>query len=80
MSSTCRSCGAPVIWAHTETGSRMPVDPERVQGGNVMLIADVTDDGRMTPNQIAKVVKPGDGVYVSHFATCPDASQHRRSR
>lgn len=71
----CRSCGAPIQWAHTATGGRMPLDPEPVPHGNVRLV-----DG------VAHVLSRGaawDGVeprYRSHFATCPNATLHRRPR
>jgi len=71
--STCRSCNAPILWARSAKGKRrpMPLDPEPVPGGNVELV-----DGE------AWVVKPDPNVprYVSHFATCPNAGQHRRAR
>jgi hypothetical protein len=79
--STCRSCGAEVVWAVTPGGKRMPVDPEPVVDGNVHL------DRRQNP-PLAQVIgsaptlydeEPAD-VYVSHFATCPNADRHRRSR
>lgn len=28
MASKCRSCGAPIEWVLTESGKRMPVDPD----------------------------------------------------
>lgn len=34
----CRSCGAAVIWAETEKGKRIPVDPTPVEGGNIRFI------------------------------------------
>lgn len=76
--SACRSCGAPVRWVITSRGKRMPLDAEPVDDGNVVL--DMSD--RNDP--VAIVVPPEqilveDGPrYVSHFATCPNADQHRR--
>jgi hypothetical protein len=33
----CSTCGAPVIWAITEHGARMPIDPDPVdEGGNLV--------------------------------------------
>lgn len=48
----------------------MPLNPERVAGGNVELVEG-----------IATIVPPEEGVlrWVPHFATCPNADQHRRS-
>lgn len=76
--STCRSCRRPVRWAVTPAGKRMPVDPEPVEGGNLLLALD--------DPPVARVVDPAQLViddgqrFVSHFATCPNADEHRRPR
>lgn len=64
---TCDSCGAAIVWAETTEKKRMPLDaaPERR-----MLVVH-TPGG---PH--AQVVV----VYRSHFATCPNADQHRKPR
>lgn len=67
--SKCRSCQGPIIWAPTATGSRMPLEPH--PQGTVVIedgVAHVTS------------VPPPEGVdlYVSHFATCPQAGAWRR--
>lgn len=81
--STCRSCGAPVTWAITASGKRMPVDPEPVEGGNVVLHPALVPGGSPT----ATVMPPTDDDpppvfprHLSHFATCPHANEHRRTR
>lgn len=58
---TCRSCGALIVWFRTKAGKRMPVN------------ADTT--------------KPNDAEHQldlkrhkSHFATCPNADEHRSKR
>ena len=67
--SSCNSCGAPVIWAKTKNDKNIPLDPKPVKGGNIEL----------TENR-ALYVKAGEKeLYVSHFATCPNASSHRRA-
>jgi len=92
MSDVCRSCKAPILWALTETGKRMPVDAEPVEGGNILLshrqaatapVAVV--QGRDDIEQLRKQHEqsPQDGplrLFTSHFATCPYAGQHRRPR
>lgn len=73
--SACRSCGAEVFWAVTTSGKRMPVDAEPVQGteGNVYIVEG--------DPPLAVVGTHTEGpTYTSHFATCPQASQHRRPR
>lgn len=61
----CASCRAPVRWISTASGAAMPIDPE--------------------PRKMI-VLRPGTEIgdvvdaFVSHFATCPNASQHRKPR
>lgn len=81
--STCRSCGAPVVWAVTTTGKRMPVDADPVDGGNVLLSPAVSSGQAPTATVVGKAVQPnlfGDDSprYVSHFSTCPNAARHRQ--
>lgn len=80
MSASCRSCGEPVIWAQTQHGKRMPVDAERITGGNLELAYEAPD-GTSLETPWADYVRAEDGVlrHVSHFATCVDADKHRRS-
>lgn len=66
----CRSCGAPIVWALTVNGRRIPLD--RDAGPNPNIVVD--NEG------IANVVTPGEGDRTSHFATCPDGGQHRKAR
>jgi hypothetical protein len=70
MSDVCRTCKRPIVWAITATGKRIPLDPEPVKGGNLRLV-----DGRA----LAARDEPGPR-FVTHFATCPFASEHRRPR
>lgn len=79
MNARCKSCNAPIRWCVTEGGKAMPVDLMPVRGGNITL----RDEGVRT---VAVYVQPllepeedkGRPHYVSHFATCPNATQHRR--
>lgn len=61
----CRSCGAPIVWTKTTNGKRMPLDAKP----ELRMVLDVTTG-------VANVVD----AYTSHFATCPDAADHRRKR
>ena len=71
----CRDCSANLSWARTTKGFRLPLDLEPVENGNIWLdedgVAHVLTKGE-TP--------PAGPLYVSHFATCPDAAKARRSR
>jgi hypothetical protein len=69
----CRSCGAPIIWAFNANGRRMPVDYVPVSGGNLVL----TERG---PIYEVEYVEPTTELhYRSHFATCPDREEWRKS-
>lgn len=75
--SRCRSCGAPIVWAVTERGRRMPLDAQPVVAGNIEVSR--RPDGAI----LATVRAEAQGEaqrYVSHFSTCPQAGQHRRRR
>ena len=74
----CRGCKAPVIWAWTERGKKMPVDVDVVSEGPRFLLTVRT--GQL----IAAYVDRHDQRssifgHTSHFATCPQADKHRRS-
>ena len=80
--SKCRSCGAEVTWATTDAGKGIPLDPEPRQDGNLVIVGD---DHFGTPR--VRLDRPDDNQgalfgpserYVSHFVTCPDASEWRR--
>lgn len=84
----CSSCGAPIVWCRTLTGKRMPVDVEADPvKGNVLITEAVhgRESGLMAItlsalNQDARDAAKKHGVVLrtSHFATCPNADQHRR--
>lgn len=91
MNATCRSCGAPIIWALTETDQRaMPLDAEPTDGGNVVVVGlAVTARGAQPvarilggahPDLFGGLTRPGDTggpYYRAHFASCPDAAGWR---
>ena len=88
MSAACRSCEAPIIFALTAKGHRMPLDAEVVHWDpdgvdERGLFALVENDGvlRAVSSASADAPKWTDAPrHRSHFATCPNASKHRRSR
>ena len=68
----CRSCNAPIEWAWTENGKRIPLDPGTHDRGNL----EPTDPD--DPHPIVRYVTPGPGLRRSHFASCPNANRHRK--
>lgn len=76
----CRSCEARIVWAVTPAGRRIPLDPDPVEGGNVLLAPAIASPSGavarvLTNDERAAHVGP---LHVSHFATCPKAKAHRR--
>ena len=78
MSATCRSCSAPIVWAITQEGRRMPLDAEPAREGNVLLYPDGTCRALRADEVIGGAI--GEHLHRSHFATCPEAAEHRRRR
>ena len=79
--SKCKSCGAAIRWKKTMTGKMMPVDYEQIafypdSEGKELFVTDGGSvvHGVRAPEE-ANIVHFG---YISHFATCPNADQHRR--
>ena len=79
--SRCKSCTAEVFWARTASGKLIPIDADPVEGGNVHIVTRRADG---TPATVRVAIQdephPGYDTYVSHFATCPDAREHRSKR
>jgi hypothetical protein len=73
VSAECRSCGAPILWAETTNGKLMPLDAEPTGKGLVIERSGISKAN-------ADAVVFSRDVYVSHFATCPNAAQHRKTR
>ena len=65
----CRSCKAPIIWAESVKGKKMPIDAERVDDGNFEIVG----------GQAFTVANSGPH-YQSHFASCPEANIWREAR
>lgn len=61
----CRSCGADILWVEmVDTGKKMPVD--------LPLATVVVVNGDKTKGAVRR-------AGTSHFATCPQANEHRRA-
>ena len=78
--STCKSCKAPIIWRTTTTGKSMPIDASPSERGDIQIgvvngevVAVV-----LGPESAAEAREAGRVLYVSHFATCPSAAEHRQ--
>lgn len=83
----CSWCGAPVEWVVTAAGNRMPLDPEPRSDGNVECTGVMVRTDKGGARQV-RYVQPQVGLFdfdviggaqrfVSHFATCLYADEHR---
>ena len=77
--SKCRSCGAEIIWIELASGKYMPCDADKIsykQNFHFEKLTLITPEGKVTRGDF----DPGSDLigYTSHFATCPNANQHRR--
>lgn len=74
MSATCSTCGAHIVWVITPTGKKMPVDAAPSERGTLRVF---WDDGADSLRAVVDRGHEGDR-YLSHFATCAHANDHRR--
>lgn len=78
----CRSCGADILWAEWKEGQKHPIDavPDNrplPKGGKFILMIH---DGKLRAAIPVTAVPRTRNRYTSHFASCPNASEHRRPR
>lgn len=73
----CKTCKQVIAWALTEKHKPIPIDPEPVPDGNLVL---ERRDGKLYARQSTPLLDGALPRFKSHFATCKDADQHRRSR
>ena len=62
----CKSCGKKILWALSHEGKRIPLDPTPPVYQVQVIEGQETMCIRRT------------SVLVSHFATCPDATEHSK--
>jgi hypothetical protein len=60
----CRFCRAPILWATSEEGRPVPLDPCPRSDGNIDVVDDVTHVWALGAK------RPAGDRYVNHFATC----------
>lgn len=80
MSERCRSCGADVLWCVYPTGKRSPLDALPHPEGTVQRFDPTLSAKVLTGTELATARANGARLHRSHFATCPNAAEHRRPR
>lgn len=66
----CASCGAPIEWATTEKGKRIPLDEGEFADGNLALVGGLVRAWRPVDTHLPR--------RRSHFASCGQASMWRK--
>ena len=82
----CKSCGKPIGWMKMSSERMMPLDPE-VKHFTLWTDGDpkeekkifITDHGTVFAGIEVDADEPDTlAGRISHFATCPNADQHRK--
>jgi len=79
--SSCKYCGATIIWIDMASGKHMPCNDGQLpyrknKDGAVKL---VTKNGEVISADLVADEADAEGIgYISHYATCPGAERFRR--
>lgn len=82
MSDVCRRCKAPILWATTDHGAPIPLDPTPTTDGNIALVHLGTGAVvaiTLKTRELARLAGERE-LYMTHFATCPFADEFRKTR
>jgi hypothetical protein len=71
----CKSCDARITWVVTTKGNSIPIDVDPAADGNIVL----RDGIAVVLSAKAAAQAPERTRYKAHFATCPNAAQHRKA-
>lgn len=70
----CSTCARPMFFAQGPNGKPIPLDAKAV-----VYTADLVQvTGKSGGVETVPACEPVEDAFVSHFATCPDASKHSR--
>lgn len=79
----CRSCGAPILWAKTAAGKPIPLNPDPVNTGNIVIRMGPQEGGWVAHYETKAAReermrdRPAESAYTSHFSNCPQAKGWR---
>lgn len=77
----CRRCNARIRWVRmAKSGKAMPINPvPDADRGNVYV--EPSDQACvLTGEERQRAVNDGVPLYLSHYASCPRASQNRKPK
>ena len=76
----CSTCSASIIWVVTAGGKKMPINTLPVDNGNIIFDGPNPDSVRvLKKTEQGDLFLAGKQRFVSHFATCKFARQHRKA-
>lgn len=80
--SRCRSCGAPIYWIRTRSKNLMPCDEKLIPYKADRKGKDfvVTEEGDVIRCRLEFDGFPTGMARISHWATCPNAKEHRKPK
>jgi hypothetical protein len=67
-----------MFWALTAAGKRIPVDWEPHPDGNLYIVGYDSTTPKVEARTGESLLDGTSGPFKSHFATCPNAAEHRR--
>lgn len=82
----CRSCRRPIRWCVTPAGKRIPIDivPNTAKGNIRLTFSDNPSADPLATVLTAEAVEVARAnrlpLYLTHFASCPSAGQHRKKK
>jgi hypothetical protein len=80
MPANCRSCFAPIVWVELPSGKRLPLDPSAAPGRGNVRVGDNRKAAVLSGPSLAIARERNEPLFISHFATCSHAAQHRSPR
>lgn len=78
--SICRSCQADVYWMRSDKGKNAPIDARPSADGNCTLDFTFKTFRVLSGDALDLARTNGVELFKNHFATCPNASDHRRRK
>ena len=82
MATLCNSCGAPIVWIESPKHKWIPCDEWLIPYLEYRSGKDaiVTQKGEIIRCRLAFDGEPTGMGRMAHWATCPNADQHRRKK
>ena len=78
----CSSCKAEILWATTTRDKALCLDLKPNEAGVWVVRLQSAEGGgvkvRCFHRAVGQLLEPGEKRRTSHWATCPNADQHRR--